>query len=247
MRVLAVDIGNSLIKWSVIENGAVGELHRAETRDLNEAVADIVSVKLPVVLCSVRSQMTHMIKTELKRANGELCFEIDSSVQSPVSGFYEGIGADRIAAVSAAWAEFDGKRPVAVVSLGTATTITTASRAGSFKGGFITLGLGAICATLGEKLPELPPIDPKQARSLEPAFDTYSSICRGTVSAHVGIIEEWVSLFRRQIGEDIAVIATGGWSELIAPFCFCLERVDPLLTMKGIWTVYQQAQKSKPR
>lgn len=240
-EILAVDIGNTEIKCATIKDGTVGAVSRYSTLDIDQVVEAIVSQTFPVALCSVRTAATDKIKTALQGSKRTLALQVDSKINSPVSGFYDGMGADRIAEISAAWIDTEGSRPVAVIGLGTATTITTASTAGKFKGGFITLGLGAVSATLTGSLPELPAVDPKQAKSLAPGFDVYSSICRGTVAAHVGIIEKWISLFKEELGEDLAVIGTGGWSQVLEPWCPFFDKVDPLLTLRGIWCIYKES------
>lgn len=239
MKLLAVDVGNSEVKHAVIENGVIGQVRRSPTQNVSDIAHEIAVQNLPVALCSVRSHASDAIRSALRTQKLELLIEIGSDISEPVSGFYSGMGADRIADVCAAWEDFKGERAVAVIGLGTASTITAASRAGIFKGGFITLGLGAVCATLTNALPELPAVDPRQAKSLEPGFDVYPSICRGTVAAHVGIIEQWISIFKREIDPDLAVVATGGWSELLAPLCPSINKVDPLLTLRGVWTILQ--------
>ncbi len=236
MKLLAVDVGNTEIKRAIIDNGVIGPVKRDPTKEIARVVQEIGFGQLPVGLCSVRKAATEQIKNVLSEKKIELICEVNDAVRNPVSGFYEGMGADRIAEIAAAWVKHDGK-PVLVVGLGTATTCSAASRAGIFKGGFITLGIGALCATLTEALPELPTIDPKNARSVEPGFDTYGSICRGTLSAHVGIVEEWIRMFREEIGDDLVAIATGGWSESIAPYCRSIDETDPLLTLRGIWEI----------
>lgn len=246
MKILAVDVGNSEVKRAIIDDGVVGVVQRDATRDIDGFVDQIAGQELPVVLCSVRSVVSSRIKEALElQKKTKLIYEVSSKTDNPVSGFYDGIGADRVAEISAAWSDYGGKRPVAVVGLGTATTITAASSAGKFKGGFITLGLGAVCSTLSDALPELPAIDPREAKILDPAQDTYSSIARGTVAAHAGIIEKWVTIFKHQIGDDLAVVATGGWSAFLSPWLDCLDKVDPQLTLRGIWTVYKAASKQR--
>ncbi len=237
MEILAVDVGNSEIKRAIILDGKIDTVTRDPTTEINRVAEEIAFGHLPVALASVRIDASNRIKTALEDQGRKLALEISSKIDNPVSGFYSGMGADRIADISAAWSEYDGKRPVVVIGLGTATTVTSSSTSGMFKGGFITLGLGAVCSALTEALPELPAIDPRQAKTLEPGTDVYSSICRGTVSAHVGIVEEWITVFKRTLGDDLAVVATGGWSELIGPMCCCVEKVDPLLTLRGIWTL----------
>ncbi len=247
MKILAVDVGNSEIKRAVIEKGDVGQVERSSTRDSESILKELASSEFPLVLCSVRSHVSRNIRTALESNSKQVALELSAKIHEPVSGFYEGIGADRIADVAAAWEMFEGDRPVVAIDFGTATTITAASRAGKFKGGFITLGLGTICAKLSEALPELPIIDPRQAKSLEPAYDSYGAICRGTVTAHVGIVENWISIFKTELGDDLAVIATGGWSEYLAPLCKSIERTDPHLTLKGIWSLYKHANKTMPK
>lgn len=236
MKLLAVDVGNTEIKRALIEDGVVADVKRDPTCEVDRVVEELANADDPIALCSVRKQAGDKIKAAILQRRQKLVMEINYQIDNPVSGFYRGMGADRIADISAAWTKHEGK-PVLVIGLGTATTCTAASSAGKFKGGFITLGLGPLCAALSESLPDLPTIDPRQARSLEPGYDIYSAVCRGTVSAHVGIIEQWVSLFKRQIGSDLVVVATGGWSDLLAPQCFGIDEVDQHLTLKGIWTI----------
>lgn len=238
MKLLAIDVGNSEIKQATITDGIVGTVRRDSTRDIDHVAELIAATDDAVALCSVRSAASEKIRTVLANKQKQLVLEINSQTQKPVSGFYDGMGADRIAEISAAWNDFGGTRPVAVVGLGTATTITTASKEGKFTGGYITMGLGAICATLTDALPELPPVDPRFAKTLDPGFDVYSSICHGTVAGHIGIVNQWVSLFREKLGDDLAVVAAGGWSELLAPFCTCFDKVDPYLALRGVWTIY---------
>lgn len=239
MKLLAVDVGNTELKQAVIENGVVGQVKRSSTADIADVIPGLLAQELPIALCSVRTFASQAIKDALQQQNKKLLLEISHDVSEPVSGFYAGMGADRIADVCAAWSHFNGDRAVAVIGLGSATTITAASASGRFKGGFITLGLGAVSETMSKALPELPVVNPKQARLLEPAFDVYSSVCRGAVAAHVGIIEEWIRIFRREVDENISVIATGGWSDALSPFCKSFDLVDPLLTFRGIWTILQ--------
>lgn len=239
MKLLAVDVGNTNTKRCVITDGDLGEVLTEPTVQIDEVAEAIASTDLPVGLSSVRPRAADKIKAALAKRGSQLALEIDYSVARPVSGFYQGMGADRIADVAAAWSLAE-KRQVAVIGLGTGTTITAVSGAGNFLGGFTTLGLGPICKVLTEALPALPPIDPCQTGGFRPAFDAHSALCRGTVLAHLGLIEKWVSILRTELG-DFMVIATGGWSSLIAPLSSCIESVHPHLTLCGIWTIFRSS------
>lgn len=236
--VLAVDIGNSEIKIARIENGTINEPLRGATLDYVKLADEIASRNLPVLLASVRSKEAAAVKEAIHACQQKILLDLDWTVRSPVSGFYEGIGADRIASVCAAYLSFEGKRPVASVSFGTATTITAATREGRFAGGYITLGLNAACMALQKDLPELPAISPQEPDSLEPAFNTHSAIMRGTINAQIGAVKEWIELIKQSLGEDLAVLATGGQAELLASKCPQVDKIEKNLTFRGLWEIY---------
>lgn len=233
MKYLAVDVGNTKIKYAIID-GDIGSITRGATTEIDSIAEEIAQVRLPVALASVRPGAADKIKSALDSQGGKLLVEIKSDIARPVTGFYTGMGADRIADVAGAWSFWATRRPVAVVGLGTGTTITTVDSDGVFQGGLTTLGLGPICKTLTEALPALPPIDPKQVGTVKPGFDVYSALCHGTVAAHIGLIEHWVKIFKEKLGHELRIVATGGWSELIGAKTKCIDHVEPLLTFQGI-------------
>lgn len=237
LQLLIVDVGNTDIKRAIATGDTLGEVTRNPTSDVQQIAEEIANAGMPVALSCVRQVAADAIKAALAKRGVPLAVEVNGSVNNPVSGFYVGMGADRVANVAGAWAEFGGKSPVAVVALGTGTTITAVSADGRFSGGFTTLGLGPICQSLTAALPALPAINPNDVSELQPGFDVYSALCRGTVAGHVGIIEKWVGIMRAELGPDMAVVATGGWSQLIGPMTSCVQKIDPLLTLKGILTI----------
>ncbi len=237
MKLLIVDVGNTDIKRAVATGDTLGEVTRNPTKDIGRIAEEIANAGMPVALSCVRPAAADVIKAALSNCGVPLVVEVNANVTDPVSGFYAGMGADRVANIAGAWTELGRASPVAVVALGTGTTITAVSADGRFSGGFTTLGLGPICQSLTEALPALPAIDPNDVSDLNPGFDVYSALCRGTVAGHVGLIEKWVSILGAELGPGMMVVATGGWSQLIGPMTTCIERIDPLLTLKGILAI----------
>ncbi len=236
MKYIAVDVGNSDIKIATID-GEIGEIERSPTSNVDMVAEEVAQRNLPVALCAVRPGAAEKFKSALNRYDGSLLLEVNRTITRPVSGFYEGMGADRIADVAGARALYGRDRAIAVVGLGTGTTITTIDADGVFSGGLTTLGLGPICKTITEALPALPPIDPRTVVDVIPGFDVYSALCHGTVAAHVGLVEYWVKIFKDQLGQDLVIVATGGWSELIGKFTSSINHVNPLLTFEGIQSI----------
>lgn len=235
MSRILIDIGNSNIKQCVWDGNSFGPVSRRPTSEITDFAEEIAKAELPVAIASVRQGCAEQIQEALVRHKRDRAVIVQSSVVSPVYGFYKGMGADRIADVASAFVSHGGSgKHVAVVGLGTGTAITVVSPAGEFVGGLTTLGLGPIAATLTSALPALPPIDPLNCTELKLGKNIVDALTTGTLAAHVGLVEKWVELVRQQIEGEVCIVATGGWSGRIASFTHCIQHVDPLLTLKGI-------------
>ncbi len=148
----------------------------------------------------------------------------------------EQVGADRIANSAAAHRYYGGDR--IVVDLGTATTFDVVSREGEYLGGVISAGIFTSAQHLFEKAAMIPRVDISKpdtviGKTTEEAVR--SGIYYGTVSQIDGLIER----IRKEWGRDGAVIATGGYSQLIAERSLAIETVDPDLTLRGIKAIWE--------
>ena len=143
------------------------------------------------------------------------------------------VGADRIVNTLAA-KELYGRDTV-VVDLGTATTFDCISGEGVFLGGVIGPGVQVGLEWLSRKAAKLPrvefrPPDTVIGRRTESCMQ--SGIFFSTVDAIDGMVtrikEEWGS-------SELLVVATGGHAPLLAPHCRSVERVEPFLTLQGLF------------
>lgn len=241
MRVLAIDIGNTNIKRAFLENGLPEQVLTTPTAELDSVLDEISNSLVPIGVATVRAGTAEKIRKALDKRGAPPAVEVNAGVEKPVTGFYAGMGADRIADLAAAYTRYGGKTYLAVVGLGTGTTITVVSTEGRFVGGYTTLGLGPICRTISAAIPALPPIDPASAATLNPGQSVVDALTRGTVSAHVGIVEKWVGLVKAQFGSDLFVVATGGWNQLISQLTDCINVCDSNLTLKGIATITEMS------
>jgi len=62
----------------------------------------------------------------------------------------------------------------------------------------------------------------------------------GVLYGVIGQIEEIVGRMRRELGDRAAVIATGGFAELVGGECRCVDHVDPLLGLEGLRILYER-------
>ena len=61
----------------------------------------------------------------------------------------------------------------------------------------------------------------------------------GIFYGYVGLVEGLVARFRKELGEDMKVIATGGLAEVVARETAVIEYVDPWLTLDGLRIIYE--------
>lgn len=148
------------------------------------------------------------------------------------------LGADRIVNAVAAIAEY--KCPLIVIDLGTATTFCVIDEKGNYLGGAVAPGISISMEALFQRASKLPRIELLKPNSI---------ICRNTVSAmqsgiyygFVGQIDEIVTRIKAEMKRnDIKVIATGGLATLMAGASRTIDRVDSMLTLKGLLILYEK-------
>ncbi|MCH8087313.1 MAG: type III pantothenate kinase, partial [Chloroflexi bacterium] len=146
------------------------------------------------------------------------------------------VGADRVADAVAAYHKYGG--PVIVVDFGTATVIDAISGDGVYLGGAIAPGIGIAAEALfarTSKLHRVELIAPPTAIGK----NTADSMQSGLIFGYVGLVEELVRRFQKELGEKARVIATGGLASIIAKETSVLETVDPNLTLDGLRLIHQ--------
>jgi type III pantothenate kinase len=143
------------------------------------------------------------------------------------------VGADRIVNTLAAKVLF--ARDTIVVDLGTATTFDCISAEGVFVGGVIAPGVQVGLEWLGRRAAKLPKVSfqPPGAvigRRTETCME--SGVFYASVDAIDGIVgrirEEWEK-------PEALVVATGGYASHVAPHSRTVERVEPFLTLHGLF------------
>ncbi|MGB9723501.1 MAG: type III pantothenate kinase [Chloroflexia bacterium] len=153
------------------------------------------------------------------------------------------VGADRVVNAAAAFRKYGG--PACVVDFGTATTFDAISAEGDYLGGAIAPGIGIAAKALTErtaKLPQVELVPPPQAIGR----NTVQSMQSGILFGYVGLVEGMVARFRRELGPEMRVIATGGLAELIARETDVFQVVDPWLTLEGLRLVYELNRGERP-
>ncbi|MGC8928055.1 MAG: type III pantothenate kinase [Myxococcota bacterium] len=148
------------------------------------------------------------------------------------------VGADRI--VNAVGALEKYKSSSIIVDFGTATTFDAVSSKRGYLGGAIAPGIGISMEALFTRTSKLPRVDFKKPPSII-GKNTVNSIQAGTVFGYIGIVENIVKNMKKEMDEEnILVIATGGYAEVIANESSSINIVDKDLTLDGLRYIYER-------
>ena len=146
------------------------------------------------------------------------------------------VGADRIANASGASRLY--KTPIIVVDFGTATSFDILNEKGEFMGGVIAPGINLQMKSLNKFTSKLPRIDAAiSSRAI--GTNTTEAILSGVIRGSAAMIDGLVSQCEEELGQKVTLVATGGYSGLIANY---LKRpfdcINPILTLEGLKHIY---------
>ena len=245
---LTSDIGNTSITLGLFEDDAlIEEFRLASDKDLSLDEYEVLLKSLfkdfsidDCIIASVVEELTSKFKKACDNVFGinslVLSTEINTGIKIKIDNPKEA-GADRIANAVGAYVLY--KRPVIVVDFGTATTFDIVNSNGEFIGGIISLGIMSQMKALNKFTSKLPRTD----ISISPSaigHNTNDAILSGVIRGTASMIDGLVEQCEKELGENATLVATGGYSGLIAnylkrPFDF----INPTLTLEGLRYLYQ--------
>ena len=147
------------------------------------------------------------------------------------------VGADRLSTSIAAFELYKG--PLIVVDFGTATTFDIISEKGEYIGGVIAPGIGISSQALSEKAAQLPHVDVAKPESII-GKNTRKSMQAGIVYGSIGQVREILSRIKREMGGNPKIVATGGYSSLIAPEVEMIDTVNQELVLEGLRILWER-------
>ena len=136
------------------------------------------------------------------------------------------VGADRIVNSVAAFEKYGG--PCIIVDFGTATTFDVVSKKGEYLGGVITPGIGISADALFSRTARLPRVDVRKPPRVL-ATNTVNSVQSGLYYGYIGLIDGILERLLAEMGDKVAVVATGGLAPLMGEGSKYIEKVDDLL------------------
>lgn len=228
MTLIAIDAGNTRIKWGVRDGDgwrANGALPTADAAAL-AGVAAGWPRGARIVLCNVAGDAVRDAIVGALPAGGDLRFFTASAACCGVTNGYERpgqLGADRWAALVGARGR--GAGACLVVCAGTATTVDVLAADGAFRGGVILPGFDLMRAALARNTAQLP-LAEGTFRPLP--TNTMDAIVSGCLAAQLGAIER---MFAAIAGEPGArcLLTGGGARRLIDDLNMPVEVAENLI------------------
>ncbi|MBU5440352.1 type III pantothenate kinase [Tissierella sp. MSJ-40] len=150
------------------------------------------------------------------------------------------VGADRIVNAVAAYEKYGG--PLIIVDFGTAITFCAISKEGDYLGGVITPGIKISSEALFLRTAKLPKVEISRPEKVI-AKNTINSIQSGLVYGYIGMVDYIIERMIEEMkdnGKVETVIATGGFSSLIASESKYINKIDKMLTLEGLRIIYER-------
>lgn len=252
--ILALDIGNSNIKAALFEgleqktyfriscdrnksSDEYGVTLLSMLRHAGYSPKDVTGIVFSSVVPTINFTIEHMCRNY---------FDIDPmsvqpGIKTGINIKYENpreLGSDRIANAVAAQAEYGG--PCIFIDFGTATTFGAIDHLGAFAGGCICPGLKLTSEALVSgtaKLPRFELVKPDHVISRT----TVTNLQAGVIYGYIGQVNYLVQRFRKELGApDALVVATGGMARLVADEVGTIDKLDGILTLKGLRLIYER-------
>ncbi|NQU95237.1 MAG: type III pantothenate kinase [Candidatus Omnitrophica bacterium] len=235
---LAIDIGNTNVNFALIEKrGRIKERFSVPTQNLNLALNKAGKIKKidKIIIVSVVPKALKKLERGLKKSfKNTKVLVVGRNIKVPLKCRYNKreIGQDRL--ITAFAAEQTYGLPILVIDFGTAVTFDFVSKGSVYLGGLIVPGIKMSLESLSERTAMLPKTYLKKTRSFI-GKDTHSSIRGGMIYGYASLCEGMIGLFKKKVGKNIKVVATGGDATLISRYTRSMKRIDPNLSLKGLY------------
>lgn len=253
---LVIDVGNTnivlgvyrdeelLYHWRISSNKdrTSDEYGLLFEQIFNHNGLDVEDVK-DIIISSVVPPLMHTMPTVSRRYFGIEPIIIGTDIKIGIDIKYdnpEEVGADRIVNAVSGFEKYGG--PLIIVDSGTAVTFDAVSKEGSYLGGIITPGIKISSEALFLRTAMLPKVEIAKPEKFI-GKNTINSIQSGLVHGYVGMMDYIIQNMIKEMEyaeDEVKVIATGGFSNLISNESKYIDIIDGLLTLEGLRLIYEK-------
>ncbi len=255
--VLAIDVGNTNIVLGAVENGIeqfsvriasdrtktedqyaldLQGILRMHHVDPSEIEGGIISSVVPYLQTVLPKAVKILTGIDILVVGPDLDTGLDIRTDNP-----KAVGSDLIVGAVAARAKY--KLPIAIVDMGTATTMSVIDENGSYLGGMIIPGLWVSVNALSAQAAQLPNID-LTGKATVLGTNTVDSMRSGSLIGCAAMLDGILDRVEEELGQPVSAILTGGVSSLVAPYCKREFNLEPDILIEGLMLLYERNKKA---
>jgi len=250
--ILAIDIGNSNITIGGVEDEKIifearmatdriktSDQYSVELKNLIELFqVDIKNID-GCIVASVVPPVSNSFYTAIRKVLGIQPMVVGPGIKTGLNILVDNpaqVGSDLIVAAVAALKV--AKPPMAIVDMGTATTITVIDENGAFLGGSICTGVKISMEALTSRTAQLPAISLEQPKRVI-GRNTVECMQSGLMVGTAAMLDGLVDRMEEEMGQKLTVIATGGIARFVIPMCRREVIYERDLLLKGLAILYK--------
>ncbi len=252
--VLAIDIGNTNIVLGVFEQNQLCFISRMSTAD-GMQTADELAIKIQAIfqirntdfaqisgsiLSSVVPAVNSSMRAAIRLLTGKEPFVVGPGIKTGLNIRIDNpaqLGSDLLVDCVAASNLYE--KPVIVVDMGTATTISVVDQNNCMRGGAILPGVKTSLNALIAKTAQLPQISIASPKNVI-GTNTNDCMRSGIVYGNACMLDGMIDRFEQELGMPAMVVATGGLSEEICKHTKKKILHNPNLLLEGLYILYQK-------
>lgn len=251
--ILTIDIGNTNIVFGVFDGEKLVLESRMDTNRHRMAdqyaitidqLFDLYGLKKEdikgAIISSVVPPVSDQLKISVNRVFGINPIMIGAGIKTGLNILIDDpstLGADLVCGAAAAKELFP--LPCIVIDLGTATKVYAVDKNGGFIGGVIAPGIKISLEALTGRTMSLPMISLDGGAPVI-GKNTVDCMRSGVLNGHAGMLDSFIAKFKKQLGDECSVVATGGFSTVIREYCESSFEVDQELLLKGLRIIYEK-------
>ncbi len=254
--ILAIDVGNSNITLGGVEGEQIvfearmatdliktSDQYSAELKNLLELFKVPLTDFTGCIVASVVPPVSNSIYSAVRKVLGFRPMVVGPGIKTGLNILCDNpaqVGSDLIVAAVAALKL--AKPPLAIVDMGTATTISILDQNGAFLGGSICTGVKISMEALTSRTAQLPGVSLEQPRRVI-GRNTVESMQSGLMVGSAAMLDGLIDRMEEELGQPLTVIATGGIARFVVPLCRREMIYDRELVLRGLAMIYYNNQK----
>lgn len=210
---------------------SVTKLHGYLREDLTGA---IISSVVPALVSTIRDALL-MINKDVRvlTVGPGMKTGLNIKLDDPAT-----LGSDLVCVSVASLAKY--KQPSIVIDMGTATTISAIDRNNAYLGGSIIPGIRTSMEALALNTALLQHISFDTAPKSVIGSNTIDAMLSGAIFGNASQLDGMIERYKKELGDDLTVIATGGAAPLIIKHCVQDIVYDEHLLLDGLNLLYKK-------